>query len=192
MGVTAAGRGVGERNGRNPNFLVLVFGKSPVRARQLEVYKGMKRAVAIAAIMLFVPCLARAQGVARLAQPPDLMVSVWYNGGKARAPMLSPIGLLNWAKVSLPFTTSQDGVDSEKPLEARLHRNSGGYLLYLINHGEAERPVSVNLNVEREGEFTLSEILNKLTTRKRSDGNALTFSSQIPAKQAQVWDIRAY
>jgi len=102
------------------------------------------------------------------------------------------LGLLNWAKVSRPFTTSQDGVDSEKPLEARLHRNSGGYLLYLINHGEAERPVSVNLNVEREGEFTLSEILSKLTTRKRSDGNVLTFSNQIPAKQVQVWDIRGY
>ena len=51
----------------------------------------MKRVAAIAAIMLFVACLARAQGVARLAQPPDLMVSVSYNGGKARAPMLSPI-----------------------------------------------------------------------------------------------------
>jgi len=51
----------------------------------------MKRVAAIAAIMLFVACLARAQGVERLAQPPDLMVSVWYNGGKARAPMLSPI-----------------------------------------------------------------------------------------------------
>ena len=72
------------------SFVVLVFVLSPVRARQLEVYRGMKRVAAIAAIMLFVACLARAQGVARLAQPPDLMVSVWYNGGKARAPMLSP------------------------------------------------------------------------------------------------------
>lgn len=41
--------------------------------------------------MLFFASLVRAQRVARLARPPDLMVSVWYNGGKARAPMLSPI-----------------------------------------------------------------------------------------------------
>ncbi|MGH9448187.1 MAG: beta-galactosidase, partial [Terriglobia bacterium] len=32
-----------------------------------------------------------ARRVARLPRPPDLMISVWYNGGKARAPMLSPI-----------------------------------------------------------------------------------------------------
>jgi hypothetical protein len=32
-----------------------------------------------------------ARRVVRLARPPDLMISVWYNGGKARAPMLSPI-----------------------------------------------------------------------------------------------------
>ena len=51
----------------------------------------MKRVVAIAATMLFVGCLARAQGVARLAQPPDLIVSVWYNGENARAPRLFPI-----------------------------------------------------------------------------------------------------
>jgi beta-galactosidase len=100
------------------------------------------------------------------------------------------LGLLNWAKVSRPFSTSQDGVDTATPLEARLHKNTDGYLLYLINHGEAGRTLSVNLNVEREGEFALSEILSKQTARKRSNGKVLTFSSQIPAKQVQVWDIR--
>jgi len=102
------------------------------------------------------------------------------------------LGLLDWARVSRPFSTSQDGVESENPLEARLHKNTDGYLLFLINHGQTERSLSVNLNVENEGEFALSEILSKQTVRKRSDGNVLTFSSQIPAKQVQVWDIRAY
>ena len=34
---------------------------------------------------------ASGRRIERLSQAPDLMVSVWYNGGKARAPMLSPI-----------------------------------------------------------------------------------------------------
>jgi beta-galactosidase len=101
------------------------------------------------------------------------------------------LGLLNWANVSRPFSTSQDGVDSETPIEARLHKNADGYLLYLINHGEANRSLSVSMNVEREAEFVLSEILSKQTARKRSDSKVLAFSSQIPAKQVQVWDIRA-
>jgi hypothetical protein len=100
------------------------------------------------------------------------------------------LGLLNWAKVSRPFSTSQDGVDSETPLEARLHKNADGYLLYMINHGKANRSLTVNLNVEREAEFVLSEILSNQTARKHSDGKVLTLSSQIPAKQVQVWDIR--
>lgn len=102
------------------------------------------------------------------------------------------LGLLDWAKVSRLFSTSQDGVDSETPLEARLHKNADGYLLYLINHGKASRSLSVNLNVGREGEFALSEILSKRGARKHSNGKVLTFSSEIPAKQAQVWDIRVY
>jgi beta-galactosidase len=102
------------------------------------------------------------------------------------------LGLLDWAKVTRPFTTSQDGVDSETPLEARLHRNTDGYLLFLINHGKANRSLSVNLNAEKEGEFALSEILSKQTARKHSEGKVMTFSSQIPAKQVQVWDIRVH
>ncbi|MGH9771583.1 MAG: beta-galactosidase trimerization domain-containing protein, partial [Candidatus Acidiferrales bacterium] len=100
------------------------------------------------------------------------------------------LGLINWAKVSRPFSTSQDGVDSDTPIEVRLHKNADGYLLYLINHGKGNRSLSVNLNVGRGGEFVLSEILSKQTMRKQSDGKALTFSSQIPAKEVELWDIR--
>jgi len=69
--------------------------------------------------LLFVACLVRAQGVARLGRPPDLMVSVWYNGGKARAPMLSritPNSREEWRRdlrqiKSLGFSTVRGWVD---------------------------------------------------------------------------------
>lgn len=101
------------------------------------------------------------------------------------------LGLLDWAKIARPFTTSQDGLDPDLPVEGRLQRNPGGYLLFLINHAKTEKPVTVNLNVEKEGAYTLNEILRQQASRKKSDGKTLTFASHLPAKQVEVWDIRA-
>ncbi len=41
----------------------------------------------------FLPAAQETRGsrTPKVAPAPDMMVSVWYNGGKARAPMLSPI-----------------------------------------------------------------------------------------------------
>jgi beta-galactosidase len=101
------------------------------------------------------------------------------------------LSLLDWAKISRPFKTSQDGVDPETPLEARLHENPDGYLLFMINHGKAGRSVTVNLNLKAEGAFALNEIIHKQVVQKKSDGKTLTFSRDIPAKQVEVWDIKA-
>ena len=100
------------------------------------------------------------------------------------------LGLLDWAKVSRPFKTSQDGLDPDTPLEARLQENAGGYLLYLINHGTAAKPVMVDLNLKEDGQFTLNEIVHKQVVQKRSQNKTLSFSSDLPAKQVAIWDIR--
>ena len=99
------------------------------------------------------------------------------------------LSLLDWANVSRPFKTSQDGVDPETPVEVRLHRSPDGYLLFAINHGTAAKPLTVNLNVDNDGAFTINEILGKQLTQKGSEGKVLTFSSQIPAKQVAIWEI---
>jgi beta-galactosidase len=101
------------------------------------------------------------------------------------------LGLLDWAKVTRPFKTSQDGLDPETPVEAGLQKNQDGYLLFLINHGKAAKSLTVNVNVDRDGEFALNEILRKQAARKRSEGKTLTLATQLPAKQVEVWDIRA-
>ena len=101
------------------------------------------------------------------------------------------LGLLDWAKVTRPFKTSQDGLDPELPLEARLQKNPEGYLLFLINHTKNAKPVTLNVNVDRDGDYTLREILRNRSERKRSEGRALKLATELPAKQVEVWDIRA-
>ncbi len=100
------------------------------------------------------------------------------------------LGLLDWAKVTRPFKTSQDGLDPETPVEVRLQKNPEGDLLFAINHGKTGKTLTVNLDVETPGEFAVNEILNGRRERHRAGGNTLTFSSEIPAKQVEIWDIR--
>jgi beta-galactosidase len=109
-------------------------------------------------------------------------------GSRINSPFL--LNLLDWAKVSRPFKTSQDGLDPDTPLEARLHQNAGGYLLYLINHGAAAKPVTVNLNLSDDGQFSLTEIVHQQLVQSRSQNKVLTFSADLPAKQVALWDIR--
>ena len=61
---------------------------------------------------------------------------------------------------------------------------SGGFSLIGLDGKPTDRAVAL-------GQVARSIEENKMA-RKRSDGNVLTFSSRIPAKQVQVWDIRAY
>jgi len=100
------------------------------------------------------------------------------------------LGLLDWAKVTRPFKTSQDGKDPETPLEARLHENPQGYLLYVINNATVAKPVTVDLNVKEDGQYTLTEIVHKQVVQKSSMNKTLSFPSDLPAKQVAIWDIR--
>lgn len=110
-----------------------------------------------------------------------------FSGAGNRTFLLS---LLDWAKVSRPFKTSQDGLDPETPVEARLHQNPDGYLLYVINYGAAAKPVTVELNVKDDGEYALNEIVRKQAIQRRSQNKTLAFPSDLPAKQVAIWDVR--
>ncbi len=100
------------------------------------------------------------------------------------------LGLLDWAKISRTFKTSQDGSDPDTPVEARLHENPDGYLLFLINHGKTGKPLTVSLSLKADGDFALNEIISKRSAQRKSDGKILTFSSNIPGKRVEVWDIK--
>jgi beta-galactosidase len=101
------------------------------------------------------------------------------------------LGLLDWARVIKPVKTSQDGLDPELPVEARIQTNADGLVLFLINHGKVAKQATVDVSVEKDGDFSLTEVLRRQTLRKASAGKMLSFAREIPAKQVEVWDIRA-
>ncbi|MFC1484214.1 beta-galactosidase [Candidatus Neomarinimicrobiota bacterium] len=100
------------------------------------------------------------------------------------------LGLLDWAGVVRPYKTSHDGQNPETPIAVRLQENSDGYLLFIINHGETDERLSVDLNVKADGEYTLREITQGQTTKLKSRNRTVSFVTDIAAKEVEVWDIK--
>ncbi len=101
------------------------------------------------------------------------------------------LGLINWAKISRPFTSSHDG-KVENPVVLRLHQNPDGYLLYVLNQGKSVEKVTVNLNLSHEGEFELIEIIQKRVLERKSSDKVLEFTTKmIPESDVEIWSIRS-
>jgi beta-galactosidase len=99
------------------------------------------------------------------------------------------MGLLDWARVQRPFTTSLDGANAETPLEARMQAHGDGRLLFLINHAAAPVSATVTVQAPGDGEFAMQEILGSQTLRQRASNGVLTMTREIPAKQVEIWNI---
>lgn len=98
-------------------------------------------------------------------------------------------GLLDWAKVVRPFTSSHDG-KIDTPVEIRLQENPEGYLLFIINHSPTTENVSINLNVKNGGSFTLHEIIKQKTISQASENKILKLNTVITGKEVEVWKIK--
>jgi beta-galactosidase len=99
------------------------------------------------------------------------------------------MGLVDWARVERPFTTSFDGIEPENPLEARMQENADGLLLFLINHGKEARSVTVNVRAATDADFSLNELLGGRTQQLRATAKMLTLTRDMPPKQVEVWEI---
>jgi beta-galactosidase len=98
------------------------------------------------------------------------------------------IGLLDWADVDRPFTTSHDG--KQDSIVVRLHKNPEGYLLYALNHGLSAQKIDVMLNVGEDAEYTLEEILQEKIIKKTSANQTLQFeTAMIPGSGVEIWSI---
>jgi len=96
--------------------------------------------------------------------------------------------LLEWAKIVRPFTSSHDD-KADTPIEVHLHQNSGGYILFIINHSTTKEKVSIRLNVNDNGRFTCHEILHKKIIREVSHDKTLAFVTDVSRKDVEVWNI---
>jgi hypothetical protein len=98
------------------------------------------------------------------------------------------LGLLEWAGITRPFTTSHDG--KQDSIVVRLHQNPEGYLLYTLNHGYSTETISIKLNVKEDVEYTLKEILQDRVIKKTSNKQILQFETdEISGSGVEIWSI---
>ncbi len=100
------------------------------------------------------------------------------------------LNLLNWANIERPFTTSHDG-NTERPVEVRLHENSDGYVLFVINHSITDENVTVDLRVDEDGDYSLRDVINDEKRTITSESNNLRIETNIDGKYVQVFEIRS-
>ena len=98
------------------------------------------------------------------------------------------VNLLEWANVDRPFTTSLDGRTS-KQVEVRLQRNNQSSIIYIINHSDEDEEISINLDVENSGNFTIRNIIENEVKTQKSNGRVLELKTMIAPKQVNVWEI---
>ena len=99
------------------------------------------------------------------------------------------LGLLDWANIKSPFITSHDG--KQDSIVVKLHTNSEGFLLYVLNHGRTTKSIDIKLNVGKESDFVLKEILQNRIQNKSSQNQVLKIQTEeIPGSGVEVWSIK--
>jgi beta-galactosidase len=99
------------------------------------------------------------------------------------------LGLLDWAKIERPFTSSHDG-RAKDPVVIRLHENPEGWLLYVLNQGLSPEKVSIRLSVPEAGNYSMEEIISGHRVSRRSDQKMLEIiTGEIPGSDAEIYKI---
>jgi beta-galactosidase len=98
------------------------------------------------------------------------------------------LGLLDWANIDRPFSTSHDG--KQDSIVVKLQKNQEGYLLYVLNQGRTTKSIDIKLNVSEESVFVLNEILQDRIQYKSSQNQVLEIrTNEIPGSGVEVWHI---
>ncbi len=99
------------------------------------------------------------------------------------------LGLLDWANIERPFTTSHDG--KQDSIVVKLHTNRKGYLLYVLNQGRTKKSIDIKLNVNQDSEFVLHEILQDRIQNKLPQKLVLEIGTkEMPGSGVEVWKIQ--
>ncbi len=99
------------------------------------------------------------------------------------------LGLLDWANIQRPYTTSHDG--KQDSIVVKLHTNPKGYLLYVLNQGRTTKIIDIELKVNEKSDFVLNEILHERIQNTSSRNQVLKIKTEkIPGSGVEVWSIR--
>ncbi|MCK5281327.1 MAG: hypothetical protein KAK04_22385, partial [Cyclobacteriaceae bacterium] len=76
------------------------------------------------------------------------------------------------------------------PIVIRLHENPGGYLLYVLNQGWTTEKINIQLNVPKEGNYMLTEILQDREIFMVSENESLEIvTDDISPSDVEIWKI---
>ncbi|WP_234572066.1 beta-galactosidase [Rhodohalobacter sp. 614A] len=138
-----------------------------------------------------------------LTGKPALTVHKYGNGeammigtflGLANHPELKPgnaafiKGLADWAGVNQKVTSSHDGSESAI-VDIQLQENEDGYLLFAINHAETEEEVSISLQMEEDGTYSVRELTQEDEFTLETEDGVLLIETMLPGRDARVWEI---
>ena len=99
------------------------------------------------------------------------------------------MNLLAWAKINRPFTTSHDG-KIDTPVETRMQTHSNELLMFVINHGENNETVKIQINGTADRAYTCQELISNRTITIASKNKTLNFTAQLTKRNVEVWKIR--
>lgn len=98
------------------------------------------------------------------------------------------MNLLGWAMIDRPFMTSYDG-KIDTPVEVRMQTNPGGWLMFVINHGENDEAVSIQINPNKDQAFICREIISNRKFSAKSKNKILNLDTKISRRSVEVWEI---
>lgn len=115
--------------------------------------------------------------------------------GLANHPELKPgnsafiKGLADWAGVNRKVTSTHDGSDSAI-VDIQLQESEDGYLLFAINHAETEEEVSISLQMEEGGSYSVRELTQEEESTLETEDGVLLIETNLPGRDARVWEVR--
>ena len=99
------------------------------------------------------------------------------------------LNMLEWAGVERTVTSSLVG-DPDHPVDLRLQKNEGGFLLFCINHGERPEDVRVALRLPGDGPLRVESLLDGRVLEVRADGRPLRLTLSLAARDVEVLVIK--
>jgi beta-galactosidase len=95
--------------------------------------------------------------------------------------------LAEWAGIEKPVSTSLDGAPG-RPLVARLQQSEDEHLLFLINHEDEARDVTLTVRVE-DGDYALAEMVSARQRTATARSGRLQLETRVGGRDVEVWSI---
>ncbi len=101
--------------------------------------------------------------------------------------------IIHWAGIRLPYSASMAGSEGVQ-VSLQKDKIDGSYLMFIINHNDSVKKVSVslhlnNINLNSSKKILLTELISNKRLQLKARNQSITISSELQPKSAEVWHI---